>query len=355
MGDVAHGRRRALRLGWPRYQRLALNDPTRRLALTRSNAPTLLVHAPAQALQGSVHAPDGAFVTGRAELFRALGVLCEPPDPAHRALAEAIDLPGRALDHEHTDVFLFQLYPYASVYLGAEGMLGGEARDRVAGFWRALELSPPAEPDHLAALLSLYASLMDAEQNETHPARRLMRRESRKALLWEHLLIWLPAYIDKMKEIAPPFYEGWAEVLESMLVSEATALESQEGLPLHLRSALAEVPSLEGGKQFISWLLAPVRSGMVLVRSDLQRATANLGLGLRVGERRWVLESLLGQDPEAILSWLASETRRWAGLHRRWLPVTGDVARFWIERAEAAESVIGEALAEARSLVAPQT
>ena len=36
-------------------------------------------------------------------------------------------------------------------------MLGGEARDRIAGFWRALGLVPPPEPDHLAVMLGLYA------------------------------------------------------------------------------------------------------------------------------------------------------------------------------------------------------
>lgn len=292
-------------------------------------------------------------MTGRAELFRTLGALCEPPDQGHRALTDAVDLPGRALDHDYTDVFLFQLYPYASVYLGAEGMLGGEAGDRVAGFWSALGLAAPPEPDHLAALLSLYASLIDAEQAEAQRARRVMRRESRKALLWEHLLSWLPVFIEKLAGMAPPFYASWAEMLARALTDEVRVLGSQDRLPLHLRSAPTEVSLPEGGEQFISWLLAPVRSGLVIVRSDLQRAAVDLGLGLRVGERRWVLESLLGQDPEATLSWLAGEARRWSGLHRRWLPITGDVARFWIDRAEVAESLVVEALAETRKVVAP--
>lgn len=295
------------------------------------------------------------MTTGRADLFRALGALCEPLDEAHDKLARALGLPGLPSDPEYADAFLFQLYPYASVYVGVEGMLGGEAGDRVAGFWSALALTPPAEPDHLAALLSLYATLIEAEDTATDGERRAMRRQARKALLWEHLLCWLPAYIDKMKEIAPSFYAVWAEVLEHALVSEAAALGRPDDLSLHLRSSLAEVPAPGGGKQFISWLVAPVRSGLVLVRSDLKRAAADLGLGLRIGERRWVLESLLSQNPEATLSWLAGETHRWAALHRRWLPVTGEIARFWVDRAEAAETLITEALAEATELAVPRT
>src|SRR5438105_1113576 len=116
------------------------------------------------------------------ELFRALGTLCEPPSPAHSRVADALELPGSARDDEYAELFLFQLYPYASVYLGSEGQLGGEARDRVAGFWRALALVPPAEPDHLAALLGLYASLAEAEEAEPEEARRLLQREARRAL-----------------------------------------------------------------------------------------------------------------------------------------------------------------------------
>ncbi len=66
------------------------------------------------------------------ELLRSLGVLCEPPEAAHVAIAEALCLPGRIDAADHTELFGFQLVPYASVYLGAEGMLGGEAADRVA-------------------------------------------------------------------------------------------------------------------------------------------------------------------------------------------------------------------------------
>src|SRR6266496_675887 len=94
-----------------------------------------------------------------AEIFRALGALCEPPEPAHARLAAALGLPPPPDAAAFTEVFVFQLVPYAAPYLSPDGMLGGEAGDRVAGFWRALQLRPPAEPDHLAALLGLYAPL----------------------------------------------------------------------------------------------------------------------------------------------------------------------------------------------------
>src|SRR3712207_633531 len=121
------------------------------------------------------------------ELFRALASLVEPPNEAAARVAEPLGLgppPGAA---EHTELFVVQLYPYASVYLGAEGMMGGEARDRVAGFWRALGQTPPADADHLSAMLALYARLAELERDERDAARRASWRSARRAFLWEHL------------------------------------------------------------------------------------------------------------------------------------------------------------------------
>src|SRR5215207_483882 len=134
------------------------------------------------------------------EIFRALAVFAEPPERAGLGrVAEALGLGAVPGSSAYTDTFVFQLYPYASVYLGAEGMMGGEARDRVAGFWRALGLAPPAEADHLSVMLALYARLCELEAAEQDAPRRESWRAARKAFLWEHLLSWLPAYLDKLQ------------------------------------------------------------------------------------------------------------------------------------------------------------
>jgi hypothetical protein len=70
-----------------------------------------------------------------------------------------------------------------------------------------------------------------------------------------------------------------------------------------------------------------------------------------VGEPRFVLQSLLGQDVQATLRWLADEARRWVPRHRRWEPVTGDVARFCADRARNAAILLDDRIAEAQDLV----
>ena len=149
------------------------------------------------------------------ELFRALAVLVEPPDREGAArVAEALGLGELPAPSLHTELFAFQLYPYASVYLGAEGMLGGEARGRIADFLAVLGLTPPAEPDHLAALLGTYARLCEAAEEKSEEAgRRAGPSTARRAFLWEHLLSWLPVYLEKLSELAQPFYERWGALL----------------------------------------------------------------------------------------------------------------------------------------------
>lgn len=285
------------------------------------------------------------------ELFRALGALAEPPGPEQYRLGTVLGLPGRPDPAEYTELFLFQMYPYASVYLGAEGMMGGDAADRVAGFWRAMRRPPPPEPDHLAVLLGLYAALGEAERDEPEGARRLLWRQARKALLWEHLACWLFPYLTRLAQIAPPFYRAWAEVLEETLRRELGELGPADTLPLHLR----EVPPLpdpraEGLEAFMQGLLAPVRGGMIVTRADLARAARQMDLGLRMGERRFILKSLVAQDAARMLGWLRAEAVWWAERHRAQEGVLGEVATFWAGRAGAAAALLAELEPAARQI-----
>lgn len=277
------------------------------------------------------------------ELIRALAALAEPPERRGvEQLAAALGLGELPAPSEHTEVFVFQLAPYASVYLGAEGMLGGEARDRVAGFWRALGETPPAEADHLTLMLALYARLAEFEADEADEARRAGWRRARKAFLWEHLLCWLPVYLDKLDALAPPFYRRWGELLRETLNEESKALGSQDELALHLR----EAPALEVGEHkaedFLQALLAPARSGIVVTRADLARAARTLGLSLRAGERKFILKALLEQDAAAVFGWLADEASAWSRLHRARRAAHGQVAAWWEQRATNAASVLRE-------------
>ncbi len=283
------------------------------------------------------------------ELFRALGSLIEPPSREHERIAEALGLPAPPDPSVHGTVVAFQRYPYASVYLGSEGMMGGVARDRVAGFRRALGLESGAEEDHLASLLALLAALDTWRLEEPDEAGRALLGEARATLVWEHLASWLGPYLASFEACGDAFYEAWAILLAEALDEMAGRMELPRYLPAALRGApgLAD-PRREGADAFMAGLLAPLRTGAIVLRDDLVRLGDEVGLACRAGERRYVLRSFFAQDPAATLRWLASHARRWSALVAGRGPEP--VARWWAVRAarsarllaELAEAAVGE-------------
>ena len=283
------------------------------------------------------------------ELLRVLAVLAEPPVDEHRPLWEALDIAAPAAE-EHVDLFLLQLFPYASVYLGPEGGLGGVARDRVAGFFRALGHPPVTEPDHLAFLLGAYSELDGRTQEAGDRDERAACARAREALLVEHLLPWVPAFARRVADLGAPAYRAWARLLDDCLAAEAGGAGPAVG---ELLSAhLAEAPALPDPRrcpttEFVEGLLAPVRTGMILTASDLARAADDLGLGRRVGERRFVIRSLLDQDAAGFLGWLGAAAAAEAG---RWDAHWSPTATWWRERAAATAALLEDLAADADAI-----
>jgi Nitrate reductase delta subunit len=298
-------------------------------------------------------------VTQRWELLRALGAVADSPAAA-RAVAGplGLDPPG---DAEHTEVFVLNCPPYASVYLGPDGALGGEGADRVAGFWRAIAVSPPAEPDHLAALLALYASLGEAADQARRPATAEALTRSRHTLFAEHLWPWLPAYLDAVTDLtapsptaqpdpaAPsptaqagltaPSLAGWVGLARRAVGAEFAAQPAGPRLPLALRAAPDD--DWDGLAGLVGALTTPVRSGLILTRRRLAAGAGEAGVGHRIGERRYTLRAMVGQDPHATLTWAAAEAERWQQRHAR--RAAGDqVARWWAARAARTATLLRE-------------
>ena len=283
------------------------------------------------------------------ELLRALGSLAEPPTAVGHEVTEALDLGPPPEAPSHSELFDRQLPPYASIYLGPEGMLGGEARDRIAGFWRALDLTPPDEPDHITTMLAFYARLCELETQADQDQAALAWRRSRVAYLWEHLMSWLPMYLARVSDVGSEFYVRWASLLTAALRSEAAALPEPDRLSLHLREVAPPAdPRAEGLEAFERSLLSPVRSGFILSRSDLARAARTHGLGMRMVERARVLRTLFGQDSAATLEWLAAEAVEWTARHAEWTDVAPSLAEFWTGRAADTAALLQELRIEDR-------
>jgi hypothetical protein len=272
-------------------------------------------------------------------LLRALGAVAGDPADA-RTAAAALGLPGCG-NAEHADVFVFNCPPYASVYLGAEGGLGGEGADRVAGFWRAIGLDPGAgEPDHLTSLFSLYASLGEAAAEARTARTAAALSQMRRALFDEHLWPWLPGYLGAVTDLGVGALGAWAELtLRAVKRERGGSGSGSGGLPLALREAPPPVDADGGLGDLLAGLVAPVRSGLILTRRAVAAGAGQVGAGHRIGERRFALRAMLESEPDRTAGWLGQEAARWS---RRHLGIAaGDpVQRWWADRAAATARVL---------------
>lgn len=275
------------------------------------------------------------------ELLRTLAAVMRRPDAAVARVAAMLELPVAPTPAEHAFLFQAELPPLASIYLSPSGEPGGEARDRIVGFWRAAGLTPPAEPDHLADLLILYARLLEQEVQERDEARRHAVARIRKAFLWEQLLSWLPAYTTKVDLIGPRAYRRWAQLVEQALAREAwRAAPPAATPPMLLR--VAELPDPVPGDTaaLVAYLSAPARSGLVLTRLDVQRAADDLRAVPAPGGVRDGLADLLRARAAGLLTWLAAEARRWEQRHERNRDLLPALPDHWLRRARATRALL---------------
>ncbi|MHB1487506.1 MAG: molecular chaperone TorD family protein [Acidimicrobiales bacterium] len=277
---------------------------------------------------------------GRWELLRAVGAVASVAPPGGDHIATCLGLTALTA-HEHTELFVMSLPPYAGIYLGPEGKLGGEGADRVAGLWRTLGLGPPPDADHLGALLLLYAELGEAAHQSALDVTRQRLEHIRVAMFWEHLWSWMPAYLD-----AAAYERGgtdaWVDLARRVIWREAQSTPSAGGLPLALRSAPEPINSESDYQELLDAATVPVRTGFILTRGDIASAAAALGLGLRRGERRFALKAMFEQDPGATLTWLAGHARGWESRHRLRPAVANECASWWAKRASHTADVLSE-------------
>jgi Nitrate reductase delta subunit len=267
---------------------------------------------------------------GRRELLRALGAVPDSPAAA-RCVGTVLGL-DPVSDAEHTEAFVLNCPPYAAIYLGPQGAIGGEGADRVAGFWRAIGITPPAEPDHLAALLGLYARLGEAAAGARRPATAAALAQSQAVLFWEHLWPWLPAYLDAVADLAVPWLTTWTDLVRRAIAAEYHEKPPCPRRPLALREAPPGARPRTSSGDLVELLTIPVRSGLILTRRRLAEGAGRAGVGFRIGERRFALRAMLEQDPRATVAWLAGEADRWQQRHRGRAP--GDqITAWWAARA----------------------
>jgi TorA maturation chaperone TorD len=259
---------------------------------------------------------------------------------------------------DHYALFSLDVFPYASVFLDGEGRLGGSTTDAVqrhyaeAGFQPALDRE---SADHLGHELALLAFLSDAEtealeDDKAHKAERMRRRM--QAFMDEHLLWWLPAFVQAVQQQSYPFYAALGRLTLEVVLDHRAALGKCNSLPE--KAVLEEPPDVleeekTGLKDIAAYLATPAWSGLFLSRSDLARLGRGERLPRGFGSRVQTLTNLLRAAVEfdrrdALLHALSEQV----GIWERWYRVLsgsgleglGVVSQTWLDRLDTTRSLI---------------
>jgi TorA maturation chaperone TorD len=265
-------------------------------------------------VRGHPHAAGGAaLAAARADGYRLLSRLFleEVDGPALAALrgwpAFAAALPEAGADDdllaalraEYARLFLLNAYPYESVYVDPEMMLGGEVAATVEAACAEARFDPRAlrragGADHVGVELAFAGALCAGEAAGGTPAARW--RLGRRRFLERHLAAFLPALAHAAgRDARHPFYRALVSFAVGFVLSDLAEVAAcrlstapAPGEPAGDEPALAERAVAEVARH----LATPCLAGFLLSREELFRIAGRLSVPLPLLERPRIVEML---------------------------------------------------------------
>lgn len=265
-----------------------------------------------------------------------------------------------ALAAAHYDLFGLNLFPYESIFLDPQGLLGGRIANEVARiYWEAnYRVSDDGtSPDHMGHELGLLAHLCDGEANALEAgseAEALTMQEYQRAFLNQHLLPWLAPLHEAVQRQEDPFFRGVANLTRELVLSHAVEIGINATMP-----PLATAPKLlsqseTGLKQIALFLTVPPFSGLFLSRTDISRLARGRSLPRGFGTRQQMFTNLLraAAEYDELDPLLASLQDVMTTAERSYTesvadyPQLASFAARWRERVRAAHDMIGQMRAQ---------
>ena len=275
--------------------------------------------------------PNGPEVLEKIELLRTAREVLSSSE-LHPELMQALGL-GDFTRDVHTEVFVLDLKPFASIYLSKIATLGGEVQDVIAGYYRAVGMSVPKDPDSMYQMLSHYEGLLHCLVQDEQADLYERTAHLRRAFLHEQILPWIPFYLTALGD-SYEFLALFSESLMEFFRFEVEDLNVEVGTLMPLVLAEREFLKATGGPDEmlldVKALVSPFPSGLILTQKDLFRCARESDAVTRVGTKSFMLETLLGQKPKEVLEWLLNEVKR---QRRNWNSLEEEfakVAESWV-------------------------
>lgn len=255
-----------------------------------------------------------------------------------------------AADHHH--LFRFNLFPYQSIFLDAEGLLGGAESDRVRRSYRlcGFAVEEDGNPDHIGHELNLMAFLCGAERDawedgEAETARHMRQRQ--RDFLQSHLLLWIFPLTVGVRRQGQRFYGALADLTLELIHDHALALERDGALPEATAFRLPDPPALlkknkTGLKEIAAYLVTPPYAGLFISRDAIGQLGRELEIPRGFGDRQQTLVNLMRSAAQydafpALLEALQEMVREWAVAYsdqQDKMPELAPFCRLWQARVE---------------------
>lgn len=213
-------------------------------------------------------------------------------------IAEGLEILGTT-PADLYQLFIKELPPFASIYLSSDGNLGGSSRATIAGYFTALDIPIPSDPDHISALLVLLAQILESQLivsskllgqgDDANISKLDSICRARDVLLNEHILSWLPAYLLRARQVGPSSLLGWVNYCTDLIY----LLANENGF--EFTDSQRFEPRREGlsSNEIVSWTTSPFLSGLIITYHDLEVVASKLNVSIRAGRKRFILEDLL--------------------------------------------------------------
>ncbi len=287
-----------------------------------------------------------------------------PHSAADRRTATADQLAAN-----HQTLFGFQLFPYESIFLGTDGLLGGAISEAVRAAYTAAAHEPTGRagaPDHLGEQLGLLAHLCTAEaeawaDEQLITAQRLQQTEHH--FLRSHLLRWLVPCTTAIQRHADPFYTQLATITVALVANHYTsAATSTATSTATFTATAADTPttwtppappalladSSTSLKDIVNCLTTPLHSGLFLSRHLIEQLGRAHRIPRGFGSRQQMLTNLLRTAAQyerlpALLQSLQDELLVWQQSYRALLaeqPLLAPFVQPWLARLRGTEELL---------------
>lgn len=251
------------------------------------------------------------------------------PDPDETAAA-----------HQH--LFGFNVFPFESIFLGTDNLLGGPVTERVLESYGDMGFYPDQadhSADHVGTELGFLSFLCGAEADaieDDQPNATQGMRSLQQDFLDKHLLCWLPALVQSIHQQTDrsfgrasevdfhQFFAGLADLtLETVLAHRAEL--ATHGFAAAAQLELPPSPNLldndkTGLADIARFLITPAYSGFYLSRDDVGQLAQLGGLPRGFGDRQNMLVNVLRvagkyQQLTEILDSLKRLVNRWRTMY----------------------------------------